>query len=224
MNTILNSKKINVLIIDDHPIYRNGITGILKEIDFIQICAEASNGIEAIGLLENKFFDIVFLDINMDEMDGIEASRIIKNRFQESKIIVLTMSNSKREVVELLENGVHGYILKNTDAKELRRAIKLIMEGNLYLTPEVKSVWAEYLVNKAVYEKFDSNNKLELTPRQKEIVFRLCEQRTTMEIAELLFISEATVNNHRAQIMKKLNIKNGIGIALYAVKSGIYPI
>jgi len=160
----------------------------------------------------------------MDEMDGIEASRIIKTRFQKSRIIVLTMSNSKREIVELLENGVHGYILKNTDAKELRRAINLILEGNLYLTPEVKGIWAEYLVDKASYEKLNSNHKNELTPRQKEIVFHLCEQRTTLEIADLLFISEATVNNHRAQILKKLNIKNGIGIALYAVKSGIYPV
>lgn len=224
MDHLEEIKKINVLIVDDHPIYRNGIKGIIKEIDNVEICEEANNGKEAIKALEESFYDIIFLDINMVEMDGIEASRIIKTRFQKSKIIVLTMSNSKREIVELLENGVHGYILKNTDASELRRAIKLIMEGNLYLTPEVKSVWAEYLVDKAVYEKFDANNNIELTPRQKEIVFHLCEQRTTMEIAELLFISEATVNNHRAQIMKKLNIKNGIGIALYAVKSGIYPI
>ena len=224
MNHLEEIKKINVLIVDDHPIYRNGIMGIIKEIDIVDFCSEASNGKAAIEALEKRFYDIIFLDINMDEMDGIEASRIIKTRFQKCKIIVLTMSNSKREIVELLENGVHGYILKNTDAKELRRAIKLILEGNLYLTPEVKSIWAEYLVNKAVYEKFDSNNKIELTPRQIEIVFHLCEQRTALEIAEALFISEATVNNHRAQIMKKLNIKNGIGSALYAVKSGIYPI
>ncbi len=218
------SKKINVLIVDDHPIYRNGIKGIIKDIDVVDSCAEANNGKAAIEALENKFYDIIFLDINMDEMDGIEASRIIKFRFPKCKIIVLTMSNSKREIVELLENGVHGYILKNTDAIELKRAIMLVMEGSLYLTAEVKSIWAEYLINKAAFEKFDDQNRVELTPRQIEIVFQLCEQRTTLEIANALFISEATVNNHRAQIMKKLNIKNAIGIALYAVKSGIYPI
>lgn len=218
------NKKINVLIVDDHPIYRNGIKGIIKDIDVVDSCAEANNGKAAIDALEDKFYDIIFLDINMDEMDGIEASRIIKIRFPKCKIIVLTMSNSKREIVELLENGVHGYILKNTDAIELKRAIMLVMEGNLYLTSEVKSIWAEYLVNKTAFEKLDSKNKISLTPRQIEIVFHLCEQKTTLEIANTLFISEATVNNHRAQIMKKLNIKNGIGIALYAIKSGIYRI
>lgn len=222
--TQLNTQHpLKILIAEDHPIYRNGIRDIVKNIEGIEKCDEAENGLKAIEMLNYNFYDIIFMDIEMPEMDGIEASKIIKNKFQKSKIIVLTMSNSSRQIVEMLENGVNGYILKSTDSEELKRAIKLIMEGSLYLTPEVRNIWSQYLVNKAAFEKYDPD-KIDLTPRQKEIVFHLCQQQTAKEIADILFISEATVNNHRAQIMKKLNTKSGIGIALYAVKSGIFPL
>lgn len=220
LNTL---KKLKILIVEDHPIYRQGICDIVKNIETIEICDEAENGIKAIEKLTDNLYDIIFMDIEMPEMDGIEASKIIKNKFEKSKIIILTMSNSNRQIVELLEIGVNGYILKSTDSEELKRAINLIMEGNLYLTAEVRNIWSQYLVNKAAFEKHNPD-KVDLSPRQKEIVFHLCQQQTAKEIAELLSISEATVNNHRAQIMKILNTKSSIGIALYAVKSGIFPL
>jgi two-component system response regulator DegU len=223
MSSENKTKKINVLIVDDHPIYRDGIRNIVRKIDIVKLCDEAGNGQLAIEMMEKIHYDIVFLDIEMPVMDGIEASSIMKKKFPESKIVVLTMSDSRKQIVEMLENGVQGYILKNTDAKELTRAIQLIMEGTLYLTPEVKDTWSRYLVDKTTFEKYDSHH-IDLTERQKKIIFHLCQQLTASEIADTLFLSVSTVNNHRAQIMKKLKIKNGIGLALYAVKAGIYPI
>lgn len=217
-------KKINVLIVDDHPIYRNGIRDIVKSISFVKRCDEAANGLFAIEAMENLAYDIVFLDIGMGEMDGVDASRIIKNRFPETMIIVLTMSDSSEEIVELLEIGVQGYMLKNTDADELKRAIQLVMEGNLYLSAAVKDIWSDYLIKKVTFEKHEAGEKNLLTEKQKKIVFLLCQQHTALEIADIIGISDATVNNHRAHIMKKLKIKNSIGIALYAVKSGIFPL
>jgi len=216
-----NSFSTRILVVDDHPIYRNGIVNIISNIKSVVLIDEAENGIIAIDKLKKQAYDIVILDIDMPEMDGVEASEIIRHKFPNTKIIILTSSNSKRQMVDFLKKGVTGYILKNTTKAELSKAIDLIIDGNLYLTPEVYNIYADYLINQTKYID-NVKNRIILTKREKEILLETCMQLTTQQIADKLFLSYATVNNHRSNIMKKVGTDKVIGLVLYAVQSGLF--
>ncbi|HEY1047981.1 MAG TPA: response regulator transcription factor [Bacteroidia bacterium] len=216
-------KSLSVLVVDDHPVYRKGIKRILNNIEFISECDEADNGTKAIEALEKKHYDIVLLDLQMPVMDGIETAGVILKRFSRSKIIVLTMSDSKRQMVELLDMGVTGYVLKSTDELELTDAIFRVSEGGQYLSKEVDDAWTQFLGNKSKFElNFQKSERIELSEREKEIIRMICKQLSTQEIADKLSISTNTVKTHRNHIMKKLDTDNVVGIAIYAVRAGIF--
>lgn len=216
-------KSLCVLVVDDHPVYRKGIKRILNNIEFISECDEADNGTKAIEAMEKKHYDIVLLDLQMPVMDGIETAGIILKRFSRSKIIILTMSDSKRQMVELLDMGVTGYVLKSTDELELTDAIFRVSEGGQYLSKEVDDAWTQFLGNKSKFElNFQKSERIELSEREKEIIRMICKQLSTQEIADKLSISTNTVKTHRNHIMKKLDTDNVVGIAIYAVRAGIF--
>jgi DNA-binding NarL/FixJ family response regulator len=214
-------KSISILVVDDHPIYRKGIKRLLNNIRMINKCDEAENGEEAIKALQAYKYDIVLLDMQMPVMDGLQAAGIIRVKFPDTKIIVLTMSDSKRQIIDMLDLGVVGYVLKSTDEAELTNAITLVDSGEQYLSKEVNEVWNQYLSNKHQFNR-TVPNKVDLTSREIEIICLLCKQLNTLEIAEKLSLSQTTVNTHRYHIMKKLETDNVVGIALYAVKAGIF--
>lgn len=217
------SKSLSVLVVDDHPLYRNGIKRILNNIDFISQCDEAENGKEALKMLLAKHYDIILLDIQMPVMDGVQTASVIKSDFPKSKIIILTMSDSKRQMIELLDMGVLGYVLKSTDELELTDAILRVSEGVQYLSKEVDDVWTKFLGNKSKFERnFQKPEKVELSDREKEIIVMICKQLSTQEIADKLSLSNNTVKTHRNNIMKKLETDNVVGIAIYAVRAGIF--
>lgn len=220
---ITMEKNLSVLVVDDHPLYRKGIKRILSNIEFIKRCEEAENGMEAISMISKHPYDIVLLDLQMPVMDGVEAAGIIKERFPDCKIIILTMSDSKRQMIELLDMGVTGYVLKSTDENELTDAIVRVSEGGQYLSKEVDDAWTQFLGNKS---KFELNNqktdKIELSEREKEIIRMICKQMSSQEIADKLSLSNNTVKTHRNHIMRKLEVDNVVGIAIYAVRAGIF--
>lgn len=216
-------KSLSVLVVDDHPVYRKGIKRILNNIEFISECDEADNGAQAILAMEKRHYDIVLLDLQMPLMDGIETSSIILKRFTRSKIIILTMSDSKRQMIELLDMGVTGYVLKSTDELELTDAIFRVSEGGQYLSKEVDDAWTQFLGNKSKFElNFQKSERIELSEREKEIIRMICKQMSTQEIADRLSISTNTVKTHRNHIMRKLDTDNVVGIAIYAVRAGIF--
>lgn len=131
------------------------------------------------------------------------------------------MSDSKRQIIEMLDLGVYGYVLKSTDEIELSNAIQLVNNGDQYLSKEVNEVWSHYLENKKQFNRVVPA-KVDLTSREIEIICLLCKQLNTLEISEKLSLSQATVNTHRYNIMRKLETDNVVGIALYAVKAGIF--
>ncbi|MDP2176301.1 MAG: response regulator transcription factor [Bacteroidota bacterium] len=219
----MKSQKLNILIAEDHIIYREAIADIIKSSNIAEVVDEAENGQIAINMLEKKFYDIVFLDIEMPILSGIETAKIIKNKFNDSKIIILTSHQLSSKIIELIEMGVNAYILKNTDKEELITAINKVINGELYLSLEVYDLYAKHLVFGNSNTTHSKQNEI-LSAREIEIVKLICEQFTAPQIAEILHISEVTVHNHRARIMKKIQTKNVIGIVVYAVNNKIFSI
>jgi len=213
--------KVNVLITDDHPIYCSGIVNILKTLPSVGKVGECHSGKEAIRILEQEPYDIILLDIAMPEMSGIEASKIIKERFPATDIIILTSSNSRRQIVDLLNLGVSGYVLKNTDKKELVDAINNVQNKILYLTPEVKRIYTDFLLEHSM-TKHGKGDEIELTTREVQVLKQICQQCTTNEIAKNLHLAPATINNHRYNIGRKIGTNNVVGFVLFAIRNGYF--
>lgn len=179
----------------------------------------------ALDMMALEEFDIVLLDLMMPVMDGEKTARIIRSRFPKAKIIILTMSDSKNRMVEMLKMGVLGYVLKSTDEDELRMAIINVREGTSYLSEEVRGIWSEFIheeMNIEIVRNFENADKKDLSEREQEILRMLCKQMNSKEIAEELKLSEHTVNTHRRNVMVRLGIDNVVGLAIYAIKHGIY--
>jgi two-component system, NarL family, response regulator DegU len=218
-----NNKRVNIIIADDHPIFRDGLKSVMKKIPEVRKIYEAENGAETIILLEQFPVDIVFTDIEMPLMDGIECTKIIRLRYPNVKIIALTMFNSLKYVLDLYDEGVDGYILKNTDIEELSKSIKAVSNSEQYYTKEISDVLYSSLLKREII----SNQKSELeniTSREIEIMKMVCEQLTSLEISAKLFISPKTVERHKENIFLKTGTKNLAGLAVFAIKHGLYEI
>jgi len=219
----LQLKKLNIIIADDHPIFRNGLKTVLLKINFIDRIFEAENGKEIITIIEQCSINIILTDIEMPEMDGIECTKIVRAKYPDIKIIALTMFDSLKYILELHDAGVHGYLLKNTDLDELTKAIYTIHEGEHYYAKQVLDVLYNGLLKREAFVQetleFD-----QITAREIEILKMICEQFTSFEIAEKLFISPKTVERHKENIYIKTGTKNLAGLALLAIKKGYYKI
>lgn len=216
----MSNQLYSILVVEDHTIYREAIVEILNKTNLTNGVDEAENGKIALEKIESKQYDIVFLDIEMPELNGIETSKIIREKYPEVKIIILTSHQYNSKVIELIDMGISAYLLKNTDKQELINAIEKVIDGDLYLSKDVYDVYAKHLI----YNTTKSENDYHLTEREIEIIKLLCQQLSANEIAEILFISEQTVKNHRYRIMKKLDTNSVIGIVVFAIRNQIFTI
>lgn len=194
-----------VLIVDDHPLFRKGIKSVLLEDANVKVIGEAGNSDEAMALIEKEAVDIVILDLQMPGMSGIELSKMIKSRYKSISIILLTMHKDERIFNNSLEYGLEAYILKENAVEEVLKAVHVVADGNFYLSPSM----SEYMVQKSMKQKklADENPGIKnLSEKEKEILNMISQNKTTKEIAEVLFVSYKTIENHRANICKKLNI------------------
>jgi DNA-binding NarL/FixJ family response regulator len=218
-------EKLSLLVVDDHPLFRKAIKRLIANIPFVLSCDEAENGKVALEMMDNNQYDVVLLDLMMPVMTGDEAAKIIRKKHPKSRIIILTMSDSKTQMIELLEIGVLGYVLKSTDEFELTNAILDVCQGIPYLSKDVENVWKDFIDQRSKNELLKNHQTREnndLTDREIEIIRMLCKQLNTKDIAEQLSLSMHTINTHRHNIMKKLDTDNVVGIAIYAIKNGIY--
>lgn len=210
---------IKIIIADDHHLFIEGVRSLVKSMENIEIIAELSNGQELIDTLMSTGCDLILMDINMPVLDGIEATKRIKKNYPGIKILMLTMFSSKDYIEKLLKAGADGYLLKNTDAKELRLAIESIMNGESYFSKEVTARIMEGLQKKKQGEQF--NHFIELTEREIDVLKLIVQELTTAEIAEKLFISTHTVETHRKNLISKLNVRNIAGLVKYAMQNGL---
>ncbi len=205
---------IKILIADDHQIVREGIKTMLREVQDFTIVGEAENGKEAIEKTKELSPDIVIIDISMPVMTGIEAIKIIKENFPRVKTLVITIHSEVEYIEQIFKSGATGCLYKNTGKSEFEIAIRAIVKGENYFS----SIMSRILVEQKYFNKIDNNP---LTKREQEILKGIVEEFSNQEIADKLFISVRTVETHRKNMMRKLNINNNISLIKYAMKLGI---
>lgn len=192
---------IKIMVIDDHQLFRGGIVSLLSKDDDLQIIGEASSSEEMLKLLETQQPHVVLIDISMKEMDGLEAIRRAKDIYPDIKFIVLTMHAEGQYVVKAVRNGAYGYLLKNADEKELIETIHTVFSGKKYFNDEISQLMIGNMALEGEPHK-------KLSKREDEVLKLVSEGKTTKEIADQLFVSTRTVETHRVNMMKKLNVQN----------------
>ena len=213
-------KTIKIIIVDDEILFRKGISFLLGREANIEIIFEAANGDELISFLRNNKSnhpDIIIMDLKMPIINGVEATKIIHAEFPELKIIALTSYNSKSFVANMIDVGAVSYLIKNATPQELMKTINEVSKKGFYYTDYVmKIIQADLLTNKKTKSNFDSNF---LSPREIEVLKLICTQKSTVEIAEQLFISPRTVEGHRNNLLLKTDSRNIAGLVVYAVQN-----
>jgi DNA-binding NarL/FixJ family response regulator len=207
-----------IVLADDHVMLRNGIKKIIDESDDMEVVAETGDGLELLNLLKNINPHMIILDISMPNLRGIEVAHEIKMLYPEIKIVFLTMHKKKEYLYHALSAGADGYLLKEDTGEELLTAITKIRQGGIYLSPILSEGLTEELIG--FYRNGSKPLDDPLTIREKEILKLITEEKSSKEIADLLFISVRTVGHHRASIMKKLKINKIAGLVKYAIQKG----
>jgi DNA-binding NarL/FixJ family response regulator len=207
--------KIRVLLADDHKLVRAGIRSLLERLPDLEVVAEASDGREAIRLVEEHEPQIVLMDLAMPELNGIEATRHLTKTFPKVRVLILSIYTDEEHVYQALRAGAAGYLMKGAATEELELAIRTVAEGETYLSPPVsKLVIMEYIRRTNV--GFSSLERL--SSRQTQVLKLIAEGKTTKQIALELGISVKTVETHRSALMKRIGVRDVAGLVRYAVK------
>ena len=212
--------KIKVLLVEDHAIVRQGLRRLLEE-EGLVVAGEAADGREAVKLAGELDPDIVIMDITMPRLGGIETTRKIRKTNPGIKVIMLTIHDEESFIYKSFDAGANGYMVKEKAMEDLLDAISTVMKGEIYLSPNfsTKVLESYHKLVKSGRKKVDDFSRL--TNREREILQLIAEGNTSKEIANLLYISGKTVENHRANIMKKLDIHETAGLVRYAIKIGL---
>jgi len=215
----MSKSVVQLLIVDDHKIVRDGIRSLLLDHDDIFIQAEASNGKEALEILKSQAnIDVVLLDINMPIMDGLTCAQKIKEAELDVKVLALTMLKEDQHIRAMVEFGASGYLLKDSGEDDLVNAIHAVADGRPYFSDEATAALLRQFISKKSVEPVKG---MELTEREKDILKLITNEYTNVEISEKLFISVRTVDAHRRNMMEKIGAKNMAGLVKYALEKGI---
>lgn len=205
------------MIADDHSLVREGIKQLLEFDGSVKVVSEASNGVECLERLEKSIPDVLLLDINMPVMNGLEVLEEIKKRGYHVKVLILTVHNELEYLIKAVDIGVDGYILKESESAELKRAIQSVVSGENYIQPSLIPALNNRLANRDIdKDKIDS-----LTSRELEVLVRVANGMINKEIATNLNISERTVKNHVSNIFKKIDVSDRTQAAVFAIKNNI---
>jgi DNA-binding NarL/FixJ family response regulator len=211
---------IKVGIADDHKIFRKGVILSLRQYTNISFIFEAENGEELLSMLQQEQPDVVLMDLRMPTKDGIETTKEVSRRFPDVKVLILTMFEDERFVSHLMENGANGYLLKNADPSEIKRAIMEVMAKGYYLNNFVNRVLLKKTSNRS--KTIPSlNSEIVLTDKEKEVIQLLCREYTAAEIAQKMEISSRTVESIKDRLMERFGLKNTAGLVFYAVKNNL---
>ncbi|MFI3282886.1 MAG: response regulator transcription factor [Rikenellaceae bacterium] len=207
-------EKLRVILVDDHTLFRGGLRGLLER-QGVDVVAEASNGEEFLALLETTPVDVVFMDFAMEPISGDEATRQALERCPELKVITLSMFGEESYYTRMVTAGARGFLLKNSDIREVLHALTCVAQGGEYFSEEL----LESLTENMYPANIQSLAEDHLSGREMEILVAVCRGLSNQEIADELFISKRTVDKHRANIMDKTGCKNTASLVIYAIKN-----
>ncbi|MCH2233110.1 MAG: response regulator transcription factor [Crocinitomicaceae bacterium] len=215
-------EKSRVLIVDDHQLIIDGLKAFVSKDESLEFVGECNNGEDAIRYADILNPDIILMDIEMPRVSGIQASEEIKKTHPEIKVLIISMHQEKGLIKKLLERGVDGYLLKNSSQEEVLSAISVVRSGKKYFSEDITLALLDRNISGVSGYKSSENGFLtELTDREIEILKAIAEGHTNKEIGEELHISHRTVDTHRTNLMKKLEVNNVAGLIRFAFKNGL---
>jgi len=214
---------IRIVLADDHEIFRDGFKAMIKKQPSVELLGEASDGEELVSIVRLLRPDVVVTDIKMPKMDGLQATKIITSEFPHIGVIALSMIDEESLIVDMMEAGAKGYLLKNAHKNEIVDAIKAVNDHNIYYCDGTSAKLTKLI---ATSDKipFNRKSKPELSPKEIDVVLLLCEELTNKEIADRLNLSIRTIEGYRDKIHEKIGAKNSAGVVIYAIRNGIYKI
>ncbi len=214
------NKRLKVYLADDHTLFRKAMVNLIQTFEGVAEVKDAENGKELLTLMKYAEPDVAIIDLQMPIMDGVETAENVLKKYPNTKIIILTMHDSDKYIIHMLEMGVHAFLLKNTDPDELENAIYHVVEKDFYHNELVASALRKNVLEKKAPQR-PQFRQANLTEREKEIVLLICQELTIREIGQRLSLSENTVRNHRVNIMEKLGVHNMVGLVKFAYDTGL---
>jgi DNA-binding NarL/FixJ family response regulator len=218
----MSTKKIRVIIADDHKIIRVGLRGLLEREKDIDVVGEAENGNDLLHLLKKISTDVILMDIDMGSTSGIATTKQVKELYPSLHVLGLTMHDEQNYIIPMLEAGASGYLLKDAGHEELLGAIHTVNNGDSYFSQKVSATLLHAITHQkeAPAQKINKD-KIPLSDRELEVLQLIAKEFSNGEIAEKLFISIRTVDTHRRNLLEKLNVKNTAGLVKYAMENGV---
>ncbi len=208
---------MNILLVDDHTLFRNGLKMLIDTIPGFHVTGEASSGKEFLEKIQNEQYDIIFLDIEMPDINGIDAAKKALQINRSLKIISLTMYGDQEYFDQMIQTGVKGFLLKNSDLQEVKTAIEIVLQDGTYYSQELM----QNILRNLKQVKASKIVDIEFSERELEILQLICKGYSNQVIGDKLFISKRTVEKHRANLLLKTNSKNTAELVIYAIKNQI---
>jgi Response regulator containing a CheY-like receiver domain and an HTH DNA-binding domain len=212
---------IDIILADVHEIYRDGFNVMMNKIPEINLVAEASNGVELIRLAHKLNPDVIITDIKMPRMDGIQATKLLKHQLPNIGIIALSMLDEEDLIVDMLEAGANGYLLKNASKEQIVTAVKCVHKDESYFCRDVSNKLPQ-MVARSNFNPYKKAIKPEFSDKEISIIKLICAEYLNKEIANTLNLSKRTVEGYREKILEKIEAKNTAGIVVYAMRNKIY--
>jgi two-component system, NarL family, response regulator DegU len=220
-------RKIKLALCDDQNLFRVGMASLLTQVADFDLILEAANGQELLDKMARKTPDVVLLDLQMPVLDGIATADLLREHHPRVRIIVLSMHDEDRMILHLLEKGVSGYLLKDTDPDEVEHAIRTVMDEGVYLNGHVSKALHRKVTHQPDPAKPSPGGtgvytgKIPLSEREKEVLHLICQELSTAQIADKLFLSPRTIEGHRLRLLEKTATKNTAGLVAFAFRNGL---
>jgi DNA-binding NarL/FixJ family response regulator len=219
-----DSTPIRIVLADDHEIFRDGFKTMIKKQPSVDLIGEAADGEQLIEVARRLKPDVVVTDIKMPKMDGLEATKILSAEFPNMGIIALSMIDEESQIIDMMEAGAKGYLLKNAHKKEIIEAIKAVNENHIYYCNGTSAKLSRMIAksDKILFNKRVS--KPDLSQKEIDVILLICQEKTNKEIADQLNLSIRTIEGYRDRIFEKIGARNSAGVVVYAIRNKIYDI
>jgi DNA-binding NarL/FixJ family response regulator len=212
------NKQIQVAIADDHTLLRKALAKLVSSFEEYTVLFEADNGKEIKKRInEHQVPDLILLDVNMPEMDGFETASWLNKNYPKIKVLALSMFSDERTIIRMLRQGARGYVMKNIDPEELKKALDSVVKKNFYLSEEISGK-----IISGLHKDVDKTEEpASLTQREKDFLRHICSEITYKDIAAKMFVSPRTVDEYRNSLFEKLKVKSRVGLVMYAIRNGL---